>query len=154
MEKTVDATKKDEVVLVNMKPVVNGVYLGDYSKEERKVFYQCMRIGGQTKRFCPLCRYCFKDNWAIESHYFSFACYYTCRYCGMRFNKQRHRFEEHTNEHIKKGDTLSEKIYTASKVNNILPKVIQPDKVKRVVPGEPEKPREVCLFNEFRSVSV
>lgn len=107
--KTLDASKNDEVVLVGMKPMVgpsslqplqqlsnvilqvNGIYLGDYTKEERKAFYQCMRIGGQTKRFCALCRYCFKDNWAVESHYFSFACFYTCRYCGMRFNKQRHR---------------------------------------------------------------
>ncbi|ENN76040.1 hypothetical protein YQE_07413, partial [Dendroctonus ponderosae] len=94
--KTLDASKNDEVVLVGMKPMVNGIYLGDYTKEERKAFYQCMRIGGQTKRFCALCRYCFKDNWAIESHYFSFACFYTCRYCGMRFNKQRHRLEDYS----------------------------------------------------------
>ncbi|XP_050300768.1 uncharacterized protein LOC126739235 isoform X2 [Anthonomus grandis grandis] len=144
-EKTMAMSKKDEVVLVDMKPMVNGVYLGDYTKEERKAFYQCMRIGGQTKRFCPLCRYCFKDNWAIESHYFSFACYYTCRHCGMRFNKQRHRFDDHTKEHKKKKDPISDKIYTASKVNNTLPKVIQPDKVKKVVPGDPEKPREIRL---------
>ncbi|XP_066250506.1 uncharacterized protein [Euwallacea similis] len=144
-EKTMEVSKKDEIVLVNMKPMVNGIYLGDYTKEERKAFYQCMRIGGQTKRFCPLCRYCFKDNWAIESHYFSFACHYTCRYCGMRFNKQRHRFDEHVKEHKKKKESTSEKIYTASKVNNTLPKVIQPDKVKRIVPGEPEQPREIKL---------
>lgn len=41
---------------------------------------------------------------------------------------------------------MSDKIYTASKVNNTLPKVIQPDKVKRVIPGEPEKPREVRIY--------
>ncbi|XP_019761887.1 uncharacterized protein LOC109538897 [Dendroctonus ponderosae] len=143
--KTLDASKNDEVVLVGMKPMVNGIYLGDYTKEERKAFYQCMRIGGQTKRFCALCRYCFKDNWAIESHYFSFACFYTCRYCGMRFNKQRHRFDEHVQDHKKHEHSLSDKIYTASKLNNTLPKIIQPDKVKKIVPGEPEKPREIRL---------
>ncbi|XP_060535273.1 uncharacterized protein LOC132707430 [Cylas formicarius] len=144
---TWDGTKPDQIVLVDMKPMVNGVYLGDYTKEERKAFYQCMRVGGQTKRFCTLCRYCFKDNWAIESHYFSLACHYTCRHCGMRFNKQRHRFEEHVKEHADKRDPISEKIYTASKVNNIVPKVIHPEKVKvqRIVPGMPETPREIRL---------
>ncbi|KAL1516654.1 hypothetical protein ABEB36_000537 [Hypothenemus hampei] len=145
LDRSVTVSKKDEIVLVNMKPMVNGIYLGDYTKEERKAFYQCMRIGGQTKRFCPLCRFCFKDNWAIESHYFSFACHYTCKYCGMRFNKQRHRFDEHIKMHRKRKDSISEKIFTASKVNNTMPKVIQPDKVKRVNPGEPEKPREIRL---------
>lgn len=77
-------TGDEEVVLVGTLPMVNGIYLGDYTKEERKSFYQSMRIQGVNKKFCQLCRYCFKDNWAIESHYFSSACFYTCRYCGMR----------------------------------------------------------------------
>ncbi|XP_076271977.1 uncharacterized protein LOC143203630 isoform X1 [Rhynchophorus ferrugineus] len=144
-EKTMDVSNKDEVVLVNMKPMVNGIYLGDYTKEERKMFYQCMRIGGQTKRFCPLCRYCFKDNWAIESHYFSSACHYTCRYCGMRFNKQRHRFDEHVQKHKDKDDPVSDKIFTASKINNTMPKIIQPNKVRRIVQVDPEQPREIKL---------
>lgn len=144
-EKTMDMSKKDEVVLVNMKPMVNGISLRDYEKEERKAFYQCIRIGGQTKRFCTLCRYCFKDNWAIESHYFSSACHYTCKYCGMRFNKQRHRYEEHVENHVKKGDQVSDKIFTASKVNNTLPKIIQPNKVRRIVHGDPEPARQIYL---------
>ncbi|XP_063931087.1 uncharacterized protein LOC135143150 isoform X2 [Zophobas morio] len=122
-----------EIILVKAKPVVNGLALAEYSKEERKAFYKSMKIGGVNKKFCSLCRYSFKDNWAIESHYFSLACYYTCRYCGMRFNKQRHRFDEHVKEHEDQGDPLSTKIYAASKLNNFVPRVIQPDKVKKIV---------------------
>ncbi|RZC35293.1 uncharacterized protein BDFB_004101 [Asbolus verrucosus] len=122
-----------DILLVMAKPVVNGIALSDYSKEERKAFYKSMKIGGVNKKFCSLCRYSFKDNWAIESHYFSLACYYTCRYCGMRFNKQRHRFDEHVREHEERGDPLSTKIYAASKLNNFVPRIIQPDKVKKMV---------------------
>jgi hypothetical protein len=122
-----------DILLVLAKPVVNGIALSDYSKEERKAFYKSMKIGGVNKKFCSLCRYSFKDNWAIESHYFSLACYYTCRYCGMRFNKQRHRFDDHVREHEERGDPLSTKIYAASKLNNFVPRIIQPDKVKKIV---------------------
>nr|CAI5824761.1 unnamed protein product [Callosobruchus analis] len=124
---------EDKIILKDQQPMVNGTYLGDYSKEERKKFYQTMRIQGVNKKFCHLCRYTFKDNWAIESHYFSSACYYTCRYCGMRFNKQRHKYDEHVEEHKKKKDKFSEKIYAASKVSNVMPKVIQQPRPKKIV---------------------
>ncbi|XP_044270521.1 uncharacterized protein LOC123015107 [Tribolium madens] len=130
-----------DIVLVLAKPTVNGIGLAEYSKEERKTFYKSMKIGGVNKKFCPLCRYSFKDNWAIESHYFSLACYYTCRYCGMRFNKQRHRFDEHVKEHEEQGDPLSTKIYAASKLNNFVPRIIQPDKVKKIVAQHENEPK-------------
>ncbi|KAL3285272.1 hypothetical protein HHI36_019382 [Cryptolaemus montrouzieri] len=117
-----------EVSLMDGKPYVDGLPLSDYPKEERRAFYHSMRIGGVNKRFCALCRYSFKDNWAIESHYFSMACHYTCRYCGMRFNKQRNRFDEHVEIHIKNKDEYSKKVFAASKNNNIVPKVLYPKK--------------------------
>ncbi|KAK9881406.1 hypothetical protein WA026_016296 [Henosepilachna vigintioctopunctata] len=117
-----------EVNLIDGKPYVDGLPLSDYPKEERRAFYHSMRIGKVNKRFCALCRYSFKDNWAIESHYFSMACYYTCRYCGMRFNKQRNRFEEHLEVHIKNNHEYSKKVFAASKNNNIVPKVLLPKK--------------------------
>nr|CAH7747198.1 unnamed protein product [Callosobruchus chinensis] len=139
---------EDKIILKDQQPMVNGTYLGDYSKEERKKFYQTMRIQGVNKKFCHLCRYTFKDNWAIESHYFSSACYYTCRYCGMRFNKQRHKYDEHVEEHKKKNDKFSEKIYAASKVSNVMPKVIQQPRPKKIVVTQhtappPERPQFV-----------
>ncbi|XP_044756258.1 uncharacterized protein LOC123314898 [Coccinella septempunctata] len=117
-----------EVTLIDGKPFVDGLPLSDYAKEERRAFYHSMRVGGVNKRFCPLCRYSFKDNWAIESHYFSMACYYTCRYCGMRFNKQRNRFDEHVETHVQNKDEYSTKVFAASKSNNIVPKVLYPKK--------------------------
>ncbi|KAJ8954074.1 hypothetical protein NQ318_004379 [Aromia moschata] len=122
-------TGDEQIVLVGTQPMVNGIYLGDYTKEERKSFYQSMRIQGVNKKFCHL----FKDNWAIESHYFSSACYYTCRFCGMRFNKQRHRFTEHTEEHRSQNHEISDKIFAASKLSNVVPKVINPQKARRIV---------------------
>lgn len=95
--------------------------------------------------FFNVFRYSFKDNWAIESHYFSSACYYTCKYCGMRFNKQRHRFDEHIQEHASRGDPIVlDKIYAPSKVNNYMPKVIMPDKAKRqgLIPIRPHPQSE------------
>ncbi|CAH2008390.1 unnamed protein product [Acanthoscelides obtectus] len=124
---------EDKIILKDQQPMVNGMYLGDYSKEERKQFYQTMRIQGVNKKFCHLCRYTFKDNWAIESHYFSSACYYTCRYCGMRFNKQRHKYDEHVAEHTKKNDKFSEKVYAASKISNVMPKILQQPRPKKIV---------------------
>ncbi|KAJ8924959.1 hypothetical protein NQ315_001124 [Exocentrus adspersus] len=138
-------TGEEEIVLVGTQPMVNGIYLGDYTKEERKSFYQSMRIQGVNKKFCHLCRYCFKDNWAIESHYFSSACYYTCRYCGMRFNKQRHRFEEHVEEHKTKKDEISDKVFAASKLSNIVPKIINPQRIRKVTVPEPEPPKPVHI---------
>ncbi|EEZ99574.1 uncharacterized protein LOC103314829 [Tribolium castaneum] len=139
-----------DILLVMAKPTVHGIPLAEYSKEERKSFYKSMKVGGVNKKFCPLCRYSFKDNWAIESHYFSLACYYTCRYCGMRFNKQRHRFDEHVKEHEEQGDPLSTKIYAASKLNNFVPREIQPDKVKK----SSEMPQPVVKVKTFPRKSL
>ncbi|XP_057671512.1 uncharacterized protein LOC130903436 isoform X1 [Diorhabda carinulata] len=145
-------TGDEKITLVGTQPMVNDVYLGDYSKDDRKLLYQSMRIGGVNKKFCPLCRYTFKDNWAIESHYFSLACYYTCRYCGMRFNKQRHKFKEHCDEHETKKDEVSEKIYAASKLSNIIPKIIHPPKPRRIVVTQHNPPPEmVAANNQFFS---
>lgn len=134
-----------EVTLIDGKPFVDGLPLSDYAKEERRAFYHSMRVGGVNKRFCPLCRYSFKDNWAIESHYFSMACYYTCRYCGMRFNKQRNRYDEHVEIHVKNKDEYSTKVFAASKNNNIVPKVIFPKKrySAREQPIEPILPQPI-----------
>ncbi|CAG9864756.1 unnamed protein product [Phyllotreta striolata] len=145
-------TGEEKLVLVGTQPMVNGVYLGDYSKDERKLLYQTMRIQGVNKKFCPLCRYTFKDNWAIESHYFSLACYYTCRYCGMRFNKQRHKFKEHVDEHEANKDDFSEKIFAANKLSNVIPKVIHPPKPRRIVVTQHNPPPEmVAANNQFFS---
>lgn len=77
-------TIKGEVELVDGIAVVNGVPLMDLPKDERRTLYQSITISGVKRKFCPLCRYTFKDNWAIESHYISNSCLYTCRYCGIR----------------------------------------------------------------------
>lgn len=124
---------EEEIVLVLAEPVVNGKPLQQYSKEQRKSFYKSMKIGNVNKKFCSLCRYIFKDNWAIESHYFSLACYYTCRYCGMRYNKQRQHFDEHVSEHESKGDKISNKFYASSKLSNFMPRVIQIEKAKNAI---------------------
>ncbi|CAH1155264.1 unnamed protein product [Phaedon cochleariae] len=126
-------TGEEKIVLAGTQPTVNGFYLGDYAKDDRKLLYQSMRIAGVNKKFCTLCRYTFKDNWAIESHYFSLACFYTCRYCGMRFNKQRHKFEEHVDEHKAEKHEVSAKVYAASKLSNVIPKVLHPPKPRRIV---------------------
>lgn len=78
------AAIKGEVVLVDGKAMVNGVPLMEIPKDERRTMYQNITISGVKRKFCPLCRYTFKDNWAIESHYISNSCLYTCRYCGIR----------------------------------------------------------------------
>lgn len=49
-------TGEEKIVLDGTQPMVNGVYLGDYTKEERKTFYQTMRIQGVNKKYCELCR--------------------------------------------------------------------------------------------------
>lgn len=49
-------TGNEKIELEGTQPTVNGVYLGDYTKEERKTFYQSMRIQGVNKKFCTLCR--------------------------------------------------------------------------------------------------
>lgn len=49
-------TGEEKITLDGTQPMVNGVYLGDYTKEERKTFYQTMRIQGVNKKFCELCR--------------------------------------------------------------------------------------------------
>lgn len=144
-EEKTGPTGEEQIVLEGTQPMVNGIYLGDYTKEERKSFYQSMRIQGVNKKFCHLCRYCFKDNWAIESHYFSSACYYTCRYCGMRFNKQRHRFNEHVEEHKTQNHEVSDKIFAASKLSNVVPKVINPQKVRKVVVTEHDPPQPIQI---------
>lgn len=76
--------KGGEVTLVDGKPMVGGVSLSEIPKDERRLLYQTITISGVKRKFCPLCRYTFKDNWAIESHYFSNSCFYTCKYCGIR----------------------------------------------------------------------
>ncbi|XP_018564119.1 uncharacterized protein LOC108905633 isoform X2 [Anoplophora glabripennis] len=144
-EERTGLTGEEQIVLVGTQPMVNGIYLGDYTKEERKSFYQSMRIQGVNKKFCHLCRYCFKDNWAIESHYFSSACYYTCRYCGMRFNKQRHRYNEHVEEHKTQNHDISDKIFAASKLSNVVPKVINPQKARKVVVGDQNPPQPIQI---------
>lgn len=121
-----------EIVLINTKPTVNGVPLSDISKDDRRYLFKTILISGLRRKFCPLCRFIFKDNWAIELHYFSSACYYTCKYCGIRFNKQRSVYDDHVREHQSKGDSLSTKIYASRKKNDPIPKVIQETKIKTV----------------------
>lgn len=116
---------KGEIELIDGKPMVNGVLLSEIAKTERRAYYnQNYNLNGVKRKFCPLCRYTFKDNWAIELHYFSSACYYTCRYCGIRFNKQRAQFDDHVNHHIEKGDIKTDKIFSARKKNDPIPKVL------------------------------
>lgn len=88
-----------------------------------RLLYKNITISGLKRKFCPLCRYTFKDNWAIESHYFSSSCHYTCRYCGIRFNKQRYQFDEHLKHHEEKGDEPSDKVFAPRKWNGAYPKV-------------------------------
>lgn len=54
----------------------------------------------------------------------------------MRFNKQRHKYDEHVEEHKKEKHEVSDKIYAASKLSNIVPKVIHPPK---------ERPKKVVV---------
>lgn len=54
----------------------------------------------------------------------------------MRFNKQRHKFDEHIEEHKKEKHEFSDKIYAASKLSNVVPKVIHPPK---------ERPKKVVV---------
>ncbi|KRT78452.1 zinc finger protein [Oryctes borbonicus] len=131
LEETVTELK-GEIELVDGKPMVNGVLLSEIGKTERRAYYnQNYNLNGVKRKFCPLCRYTFKDNWAIELHYFSSACYYTCRYCGIRFNKQRAQFDEHVQQHVEKGDTKSDKVYSARKKNDPIPKVLCDAKAAR-----------------------
>lgn len=124
---------KGEVVLIDTKATVNGVRLENISKEDRRFLYTSVAVNGIKRKFCPLCRYTFKDNWAIESHYFSTACHYTCRFCGIRFNKQRNEFDNHIKRHIMNGDLHTTKIFASRKFQAI-PKVIKNNKVKSVAP--------------------
>lgn len=135
---TTTQSVKGEVVLVDGKPTVNGILLSELPKDERRTLYRNITISGVKRKFCPLCRYTFKDNWAIESHYFSSSCYYTCRYCGIRFNKQRYQFEEHIKQHQAKGDEPSTKVFAPRKWNGAFPKVISETKLK---PRSPPKLR-------------
>lgn len=145
-----DQSTAPEVKLVDGRPFVDGVPLGDFTKEERRAFYRSLRVGGVVKRFCKLCRYSFKDNWAIEAHYFSMACYFTCRYCGMRFNKQRARFKEHVDQHKEQKDPISTKVFAASKLNNIVPKVVYPQKRQKTIPQIIPTPR--LQSNKIKSI--
>lgn len=54
----------------------------------------------------------------------------------MRFNKQRHKFDEHVEEHKKEKHEFSNKIYAASKLSNVVPKVIHPPK---------ERPKKIIV---------
>ena len=120
-----DSTTKFEIVLVDTKAMVRGVPLADIPKLDRRVYYnRSYNMGGVKRKFCPLCRYTFKDNWAIELHYFSSACYYTCRFCGIRFNKQRVQFDDHVEQHVSKGDIRTDKIFVARKKNDPVPKIL------------------------------
>lgn len=115
---------QDAIVLVNGKPEVNGISLSDLPKEERRALYKTVMMSGLKRKFCQLCRFIFKDNWAIELHYFTSACHYTCRYCGVRFNKQRQIFDEHVQEHIRLGHPISKKIFQSRKKNDPIPKIV------------------------------
>lgn len=117
--------KIEHVALIDKKPMIFGRPLTEFPKDERKLFYHTLRMGKVNKKFCQLCRFVFKDNWAIESHYFSQACHYTCRYCGMRFNKYRNYYDDHVQQHVQRGDEYTKKIFSASKMKHTNPKLIQ-----------------------------
>ncbi|KAK5640163.1 hypothetical protein RI129_010974 [Pyrocoelia pectoralis] len=120
---------KGEVVLIDTKATVNGIPLAEIPKDDRRTLYKSVTVNGIKRKFCPLCRYTFKDNWAIESHYFSTACHYTCRFCGVRFNKQRHEFDPHVKQHILAGDTHTTKIFASRKFQST-PRVINENRMK------------------------
>lgn len=124
---------KGEVVLIDTKATVNGIPLAELAKDDRRTLYKSVTVNGIKRKFCPLCRYTFKDNWAIESHYFSTACHYTCRFCGVRFNKQRHEFDPHVKQHILAGDTHTSKIFASRKFQSI-PRVINENRLKSKPP--------------------
>lgn len=67
----------------------------------------------------------------------------------MRFNKQRNRFEEHVEMHLKNNDEYSTKVFAASKNNNIVPKVLYPKKrySGREQPIEPILPQPIEIKN-------
>lgn len=113
--------------------MVNGIPLIEVPKEERRTMYKSLVVNGIKKKFCPLCRYTFKDNWAIESHYLSTACHYTCRFCGLRYNKQRTEFDDHVKEHILAGDKHTTHIFE-SKKNQTAPKIISTSRLRRSNP--------------------
>lgn len=121
-----------DIVLINTKPTVNGIPLSEIPKDDRRYLFKTILIAGVRRKFCPLCRFTFKDNWAIELHYFSSACYFTCRYCGVRFNKQRSIYDEHVQEHINNGHPISSKIFASRKKNDPVPKVIHETRIKTV----------------------
>ncbi|KAF2903459.1 hypothetical protein ILUMI_02721 [Ignelater luminosus] len=123
-----DANIKGEVILIDTQAYVNGVLLSDLSKDDRRSLYKTVTVNGLKRKFCPLCRYTFKDNWAIESHYFSTACHYTCRFCGVRFNKQRNEFDDHIKEHVMAGDKHTTKIFASRKFHTV-PRIINEKKV-------------------------
>lgn len=141
---------EQRVQYVDEKPFAMGLPLKQYTREQRKAFYPTIRIGNVNRKFCHLCRYSFKDSWAIEGHYFSLACIYTCKYCGMRFNKYRQSFGDHVNAHQKRGDPISTRTFAASKTNTFVPKEL-PDKSKKA-PVKAPPPPVPAKANNRRSV--
>ncbi|XP_018332101.1 uncharacterized protein LOC108741707 [Agrilus planipennis] len=139
VEKSSDGSTKGEVVLIDTIAMVNGTPLSEIPKDLRRTMFKSVTVNGVKRKFCSLCRYTFKDNWAIESHYFSSGCHYTCRFCGLRFNKQRAEFDDHIKNHILNGDKRTDKIF-ASRKAHLPPKVINQSRLKAKPAYIPSKP--------------
>lgn len=85
--------------VINNEITVNGKPLKDYDKTERRNFYKSINIDGVKRKFCPICRHTFKDNWAIDIHYLNSSCQYTCKYCGLKFKFHKDLYPEHLKSH-------------------------------------------------------
>lgn len=94
------STQVDHVFeVINNEVTVNGKPLKDYDKIERRSLYKTIHLDGVKRKFCPICRHTFKDNWAIDIHYLNSSCQFTCKYCGLKFKFHQDLFPEHLKTH-------------------------------------------------------
>lgn len=126
----------NDVTYVGEKVYINGVPLGQIGKKDRLYLYQTIRIQNIQRKFCTECRFTFKDNWAMDKHYTTLACLYTCRYCGRRFNSMRQVFENHVQMHVESGHGKSQKIFATNRRNDPNPRVINPATVRFLSPQQ------------------
>lgn len=88
-----------EFTIENDEIFVNGVLLRSMDKRTRRECFKSMIVNGVKRKFCPLCRHTFKDNWAIENHYMSGVCMYTCKFCARKFKYHKDLFHDHMKTH-------------------------------------------------------
>lgn len=130
-----NVARSSDIVFVNEQPTLNGTSLKDIPKDERGDFYQSVRLNGANRKFCNLCRYTFKDNWAIELHYMSRTCYYSCNYCGVKFNKNKYSFAKHIDDHKAAGHFKSDKVFVNKSKSGTVPKLLSASCLRPFIPS-------------------